>query len=161
MKIAVISDTHIPQACEKLPDSLLKELAKTDLIIHAGDLAGLSVLENLKKIAPVEAVIGNMDSHNMRKELPEKKILEIEGFRIGIIHGEGPPDRIQDYVKMKFAGEKLDCIIHGHSHTPYIEKIDNTIYFNPGSPTDKVFAPYNSYGILEITDKITPKIVRL
>ncbi|MFH1868305.1 MAG: metallophosphoesterase family protein [Candidatus Omnitrophota bacterium] len=161
MRVAVLSDTHIPLACKSLPEALLKEIEGVDLIIHAGDLVELSVLNDLVKIAPVEAVSGNMDSLKSGRSLPRKKILELGGFKIGITHGSGAPQNLICCLQQEFANQELDCIIYGHSHLPKIENIDGTIYFNPGSPTDKVIAPYNSYGILEITDKLTPKIVRL
>jgi putative phosphoesterase len=95
------------------------------------------------------------------RQLPKKKILEIGKFRIGVIHGEGHPDTLIDYVKEQFKGEKLDCVIYGHTHEPSIEKIDDTLYVNPGSPTDKVFAPYNSLVMMEIDDRIRAEIIRL
>ena len=161
MKIVVLSDTHIPASSDTLPEIVKEELKDADMIIHAGDLSEPSVYEELKNIAPVEAVVGNMDAHKLRRELPEKKILQIKNFRIGLVHGDGPPDNIINYVRGRFANEKLDCIIYGHSHDPKIETIDNTIYFNPGSPTDEIFAPYKSFGILEVNDKLTPKIIKV
>lgn len=161
MKIGVLSDTHIPLAAKSLPSVLLDELKGVDLIIHAGDLVELSVLDVLKRIAPTEAVAGNMDSYKTGRVLAQKKILELGGFRIGVIHGSGTPANLINYVQQSFKDEKLNCIIYGHSHTPSIKNIDDTIFFNPGSPTDKVFAPYNSCGILEIAEKLTPKIIRL
>lgn len=161
MRIGVLSDTHIPLNAKKLPDELIKGLKGVDLIIHAGDIIELSVLDELKRIAPVEAVAGNMDPRSVSRALPEKKILELGGFKIGVMHGSGPPYGLIDHIRRRFEGEKLDCIIYGHAHKASIEHIGRTIFFNPGSPTDKVMAPYNSYGILEITDKITPKIIKL
>jgi len=161
VKIIVISDTHIPETSDRLPDALLEEIKKADLLIHLGDITAHSVLEDLRNITKVEAMVGNMDSHNIRQELPKKKILEINGLKIGIVHGEGPPYKIRDYVKEVFADDKVDCVMHGHSHNPYTETEGGIIYMNPGSPTDMVFAPYNSYGVLEVDDRITAKIVRL
>ena len=161
MKIAVLSDTHIPTSTGRLPDNLIKQIRGVDLIIHAGDLEELSVLEELDKIAKTEAVVGNMDSHKVIRQLPKKKILEIGKFRIGVIHGEGHPDTLIDYVQEKFKGERLDCVIYGHTHEPKIEKIGDTLYLNPGSPTDKVFAPYNSFIMIEIDERIKPEIIRL
>jgi putative phosphoesterase len=161
MRVVVISDTHIPIAADRLPEALIKELNGADLILHAGDLVELTVLEGLKKFAPCEAVIGNMDCPQVRKALSEKKVLEVGGFKIGIIHGQGAPQTLLDFVQNKFIAERPDCIIYGHSHTPSIVTKDNIIYFNPGSPTDHIYAPYNAFGILEITDKITPSIIRL
>jgi hypothetical protein len=161
MRIAVISDTHIPATSDRLPDLLVKELKKCDMIIHAGDLTELSVLDTLKQIAPTEAVTGNMDTNKASSPLPAKKVIDVSGFKIGIIHGNGAPGNLKEYVDKEFEGQDLDCIIYGHSHIASIEKKGKTIFFKPGSPTDKVFAPYNSFGILEINDKIEPKIVRL
>jgi putative phosphoesterase len=161
MKIVVISDTHMPVPDNKLPEALIKELKDCELLIHAGDLTELSVLDVLKKLVHTEAVVGNMDSHKVRRALPEKKILQLGKFRFGIIHGYGSPRNLINYIQEKFKGEKLDCVIYGHSHTPSIDKVGDTIYFNPGSLTDKVFAPYNSFGIIEIGNEIAPKIIRL
>ncbi|HTZ11350.1 MAG TPA: metallophosphoesterase family protein, partial [Candidatus Margulisiibacteriota bacterium] len=61
-----------------------------------------------------------------------------------------------------FKDERADVIIFGHSHSPLNEKIGNTLYFNPGSATDKIFAPYNSYGVIEVNESgIKAKIVRI
>ena len=161
MKIAVISDTHIPATTDSLPEELISKIQGVDMIIHLGDFTELSVLNEFKKIAPVEAVAGNMDSHIVRRELPETRILELEGFKIGLVHGYGGPDGLIKYAKDIFKDSKLDCIIHGHSHIPRIDYVDGVLFFCPGSPTEKIFAPYNAFGILEINDKITPEIIRL
>jgi len=161
VKVAVISDTHIPATCNALPIMLLEGIKDADLIIHAGDCTELSVIEELEKIAPVEGVVGNMDTGMISRRFPVKKILELGSFKVGIAHGYGGPDKLIDYVKEMFKDEKIDCIIYGHSHIPKIDYINDVLYFCPGSPTEKVFAPYNSFGILEIGEKITPTIVRL
>lgn len=161
MKAVVISDTHIPASGNKLPDLLIKQLKKIDLIIHAGDLTELKVLEELNRFARTEAVVGNMDSFKVRRILPEKRILELGNFRIGVVHGVGHPDNLIPYVRQRFADEKLNCIIYGHSHRPSIDRLENIIYFNPGSPTDKIFASYNAFGILEIGEELVPRIIRL
>ncbi len=161
VKVIVISDTHIPAACGSLPDTLLEKLKGADIIIHAGDFTELSVIDVLKKIAPLYAVAGNMDCNMVKRQFPAKRIIELASFKIGIAHGYGSPDNLVAYVKNLFKEDKLDCIIYGHSHIPKIDYIDDTLYFCPGSPTEKVFAPYNSFGILEIDEKITPTIVRL
>jgi len=161
MKVAVVSDTHIPAACSSLPDALLEKLRGADLIIHAGDFTELSVIDELKKIAPLYAVAGNMDCNMVRRQFPAKRIIDLASFKIGIAHGHGSPDNLISYVKDLFKEDKLDCIIYGHSHIPKIDYIDNVLYFCPGSPTEKVFAPYNSFGMLEVGEKIIPTIIRL
>lgn len=150
MRIGIISDTHIPDKSAKLTDALLKALKGSDLILHAGDLIELSVLEDLKKIAKVEAVYGNMDPSNVKAVLKEKRIFSAAGKKICLMHGYGPPDKLIEVLKKEFSMEKPDIIVFGHSHAPINEYIDGILFFNPGSATDTVFAPYKSYGIIEI-----------
>lgn len=162
MKIAVIADTHIPGSAAKMPSKLYTHLKNCDLIIHAGDLVEMAVLEELRKIAETKAVYGNMDGFKVRKALPEKIVLKTCGKSIGITHGKGAPAGIVERAKKAFKDEKLDIIIFGHSHAPFNKVIDGTLFFNPGSPTDKVFAPYRSFGIIEIEgNTIKAEIVRL
>ena len=159
MKIGVISDTHIPANAEEIPRKILEDFKGVELILHAGDLVELYVLDTLKEIAEVKVVFGNMDTPRVRKALPQKEIIEIKNFKIGLVHGWGAPDQLREVVRKEF--RDVDVIVYGHSHSPLNESIEDVLFFNPGSPTDKVFAPYNSYGILEIDDTIRGEIIRL
>lgn len=150
MKIGVISDTHISDKNCKLPAELINVLKGCDLIIHAGDLIDLPVLELLKGISKVEAVCGNMDLPKVQSSLENKKILNVGGKKICLMHGYGRPDNLVNILKEEFSKEKPDVIIFGHSHVPMNEYVDGVLFFNPGSPTDTIFAPYRSYGIIEI-----------
>ncbi|MCX5700124.1 MAG: metallophosphoesterase [Candidatus Omnitrophica bacterium] len=162
MKIVAIADTHIPERSDKLPLELLEEIKLADAVIHAGDFVSLELFKELKAICKqVIAVRGNMDAGELAKELPEKEIFKVGKFRIGVMHGYGAPGRVAELLLLEFKKDKLDMIVFGHSHTPLNEKIGSVIMFNPGSPTDKVFAPYVSYGVIEIDDKIEAKIVKL
>jgi putative phosphoesterase len=132
------------------------------MIVHAGDLVELRVLDILKAVCPnTKAVCGNMDAYEVRRGLPEREIIKIANYKIGVIHGYGAPNRLIDLVSQSFKNDALDIIIFGHSHTGFSEKIKDILYFNPGSPSDKIFSPYNSYGIIEINDKIEAKIIKL
>ncbi|MFC1624295.1 metallophosphoesterase family protein [Candidatus Omnitrophota bacterium] len=150
MKIGVLSDTHIPVKFSQLPPSLLKALEGCGLILHAGDLTDPSVLEPLKKISKVEAVYGNMDSKETVSLLKDRRIFTVKGKRICLIHGYGRPDDLVGVLKEEFLKENPDIIVFGHSHMPMNEYIDGVLFFNPGSATDTIFAPYRSYGIIEI-----------
>src|SRR3989338_7005039 len=101
-KIGVLSDTHIPKAASDLPEIVYAELKNIDMIFHAGDLVQLEVLEKLQKIAPTYAVFGNMDMDDVRSALPEKDTVTIEGFKIGIIHGYGPPAKLVESISKEF-----------------------------------------------------------
>jgi putative phosphoesterase len=162
MKIGVIADTHIPERAEEIPQQILDAFKGVDMIIHAGDFVNLSVLDKLRTVCKnISAVWGNMDSYEIREKLPEKEIVKIGNFKVGIVHGYGPPNKLVELVTEIFKEEKIDLIIFGHSHSALNEKKGDILYFNPGSPTDKIFALYNSYGIIEINDKIKARIVRI
>ncbi|MBU1869711.1 MAG: metallophosphoesterase [Candidatus Omnitrophica bacterium] len=162
MKIGVISDTHIPDGAEVIPEKIINEFKKVDMIIHAGDLVDLKVLEQLKNLCKdVRAVWGNMDPQTVRKYLPEKQIIEVGKHRIGLMHGYGAPVNLIEILTKSFKNDKVDVIIFGHSHAPVNEKKQDILFFNPGSATDKIFAKFNSFGILEINDGITAKIIKI
>ncbi len=162
MKIGVISDTHISDREKDIPQQVLDAFKKVDMVIHAGDLVDLKVLDKLKSVCKdVRAVWGNMDPYEVRKDLPEKQIIEAGKYRIGVAHGYGPPNKIIDLVTEIFKKDNVDIIIFGHSHAAFNEKRGNTLYLNPGSPTDKMFSPWNSYGIIEINGKIEAKIIKI
>jgi len=159
MKIAVISDTHIPSAKSELPPKLLKSIAGADMIMHAGDIILPSVIDELSTIAPVEAVLGNMD-HYMGMELPIKRVLRILGHRIGMIHGYGSPAGIVQRIRMEF--KEVSCIVFGHTHSPMNKVMDNILFFNPGSPTDKRFAKNHTFGMLNVTEEsLTGEIITI
>ena len=163
MRIGIVSDTHIPERASRLPETILQEFKKVDLILHAGDLVELKVLDSLRlACGQVKAVYGNMDSLDVRSVLAEKEIIKINGRRIGLAHGFGPPGKIIESVSSLFKNDAVDAIVFGHSHVPLNETRGGILYFNPGSPTDRIFASYNSFGILELEkDKIEGTIIRI
>ena len=160
MKIGVISDTHIPGNCESIPKKIKECFSGVDMIIHAGDLTELSALDELALISPkVEAVCGNMDSEQVQRKLPKKKIINAGKFKIGLTHGSGP---VKDIIeRMGYEFKNVDVIIFGHSHLAVNIMRNGILFFNPGSATDTVFAEKKTIGILEINDKITGKIIPL
>lgn len=150
MKIGVLSDTHIPINDCQLPKAVTDALKSCDIIVHAGDFVDKCVIESLANISKLEAVYGNMDSNDIKSVLPEKKILTLANKKICLFHGYGNPDKLVDILKTMFVQEKPDIIIFGHSHVPMNKYIEGILFFNPGSATDTVYAPYRSYGIIEI-----------
>ncbi len=158
MKIGIISDTH----SYVVPQQVIDDFKAVDLIVHAGDFCSAADLRIFTKIKKVHAVFGNMDGLELRQILPERDIFEVEGLKIGLYHGHGPSGKVLDSVKAEFKKDKVDVVIFGHSHQPFNEKINSVLYFNPGSPSDIVRAPYCSYGILEINNgKVSGKIIKV
>jgi putative phosphoesterase len=130
-----------------------------DLIIHAGDIVQLSVLDHLREIAPVEAVAGNMDDEEVQQSLPAKKMLQLGKFRIGLIHGKYKIDRQREMIRQEFSD--VDLIIYGHSHAPFWGEVGGVLFLNPGSPNVKRYAPYNSVALLHVDDALAAEIVKL
>ena len=145
--IGFISDTH----------GLLRPEAKVrltgvDHIIHAGDIGGPDIIPNLKKIAPVTAIKGNIDQAAWATCFADEETLTIAGHKIFILHNRNELDggRPKD---------GYDIVISGHSHKPSIETIDNVLYLNPGSAGPRRFTLPIALAIMELTDgSIVPRI---
>jgi hypothetical protein len=164
MRILVISDTHIPVAADNLPSLIKEEAKKSDCCLHAGDFISWQAFEEISSLTKTHAVSGNMDTLQIREKLPEKLIIELEKVKVALIHGRGAPSNLIYYINKEFsdAFKDIDIFVFGHSHYPLDKEIEGKIYFNPGSPTDKVFTHYLSYGILEIKEKkIKRRIVKI
>lgn len=158
IKIGVVSDTHLPGYDERLKKIVDEHFGDADMIVHAGDLVDLSVLDSFAG-HEVKAVCGNMDYSSVKEKLPEQLFFEINGFKFAVVHGWGTPEGIEERILAKTG--KQDCIIYGHSHNPVCHQKDSVLFFNPGSPTDKRFAAYRSIGILEIDKDIRGRIINL
>ncbi|HVN88297.1 MAG TPA: YfcE family phosphodiesterase [Candidatus Binataceae bacterium] len=164
MRIGLISDTHIPEACEHLPARVFEVFRDVDLVMHAGDVYVNRVLDELATIAPVIAAVGNgdegLDGHRHKLE-PEERVrfahlLEVEGLRIGLAHALPTPDETSDEVFQRAMnthfGAPVDVLVMGHSHLEGVTRFGTTLVVNPGSatlPRNLVDVP-GTVGILEI-----------
>ena len=156
-RIGVLSDTHLRQHEPLLAAKLAGPFAGVDLILHAGDLVTTAVLEGLE--APqVLGVCGNMDDHVVAASLPVKRIVEVEGIRIGLIHGWGPPVGLAARVAKEF--QAVDCIVFGHSHRPMNARKDGVLFFNPGSVSRGVLGS-GTVGLLTVDGGISGRIIKL
>ena len=158
MKIGVISDTHLT-SCDKRLTRLLKDhFSDADLILHAGDLIDIRVLDAFAG-KEVKAVCGNMDLPSVRQSLPKKLILDLNNYKVGLIHGWGMPFGIESKL-LKEIG-RVDCLVYGHTHRATNAFKDGILFFNPGSATDRRFASHNTIGMLEIGETISGEIIDL
>src|SRR4051812_49647561 len=90
VRLAIISDTHLPRGARRIPDACLERLRAADLILHAGDLVAASVLDELEALGPpVAAVHGNIDEPALRDRLPERRVVEAAGVLVGMVHDAG------------------------------------------------------------------------
>jgi putative phosphoesterase len=106
------------------------------------------VLRELEAYAPVEAVYGNMDDPALREELTERRLVEVEGARIGLVHIPGPRAGREERLVSWFPG--CDAVVYGHTHVPQLERHRGVWILNPGSPTERRRAPRRSLLVLAI-----------
>jgi hypothetical protein len=161
VQIGILSDTHfsdLKQGIAFLDALAARYFREAAIILHAGDLVNPDILMAFAG-KTVHAVRGNMDPTSCG--LPVRKVIAVEGFRIGLVHGWGAPDTLEERVLREFQGESLDCLVYGHSHNPVCHRRDGLLLFNPGSPTDRRWAPYHSVGVLELGSRIEGRIIRL
>jgi putative phosphoesterase len=149
MRLAIISDTHMPRGDRALPEACVERLRAADAILHAGDLITLEVLELLQSLGPpVHAVHGNVDGPEVRAALPGARVVEVGGARIGMVHDAGPASGRMRRMRARFPG--ADAVVFGHSHLPLHESEDGFQLFNPGSPTERRRAPVHTMGEAEV-----------
>ncbi len=134
MLIGLISDTHIPDRGKALPAKVFESFENVDMILHAGDVTSTEILDRLSKIAPVTAIQGNTD-RMAGLELPRHEVIDANGLKIGITHGEVYPRGDSQQLAYIAKQMNVDILVSGHSHQPKIEQIDGVLLLNPGSPT--------------------------
>jgi len=151
MVVAVIADTHMPRGSRRLPDACVERIAAADLLLHAGDFSTLEVLRELESIGPpVAAVHGNVDSAELRRLLPEERIVEAGGARIALVHDAGARSGRLERMRRRFGG-RADAVVFGHSHLPLHERAAGGFQiFNPGSPTERRRAPAHTMGMARV-----------
>lgn len=149
-RVVVLSDTHIrPGGSRRLPDAVYTLLDEADVVLHAGDIVSADVLHELGGFAPTYAVLGNNDLDAALSHLPETRVVEVEGVRIGMIHDSGPREGRAARMRRRFPD--CDVVVFGHSHIPWNEPgLEGQLLFNPGSPTDKRMQPVHTAGLLDV-----------
>lgn len=161
MRIGLVADTHrSSRNMRPLPERLTQGLEECDLICHAGDVSARWVLDVLAEIAPVRAVAGNNEEYPLGNELPCELYLEIGNFKVGMMHGHGSKRTGRQLTYDRMRG-MVDCAVYGHSHRPEIVERDGLLMVNPGSPTQKRFAPHATFAILTIDDTMRAQLFDL
>lgn len=128
MRIALVSDTH-----DRILPSLFDTLQGVDEILHAGDICGEAALADLEAIAPVTAVLGNMDDRSLADRHPEELRLERGGIAIGMVHGHRFGHGLVDDLARHFDEWAPDLVVFGHSHEALDEVRGSIRCFNPGT----------------------------
>lgn len=148
--VGVISDTHgllRPEATDALKGS--------DLIVHAGDVGGTDILEQLRTIAPTFAVRGNVDTGAWAKALPITEVVDVGQLRLYVLHDLATLD-----LDPRAAG--FAAVISGHSHRPSAEVRHGVLYLNPGSVGPRRFTLPIAMARLRVTgDRLSHEMIAL
>jgi putative phosphoesterase len=166
LTIGVVSDTHIPDRVIELHPDLIPGLqqAGVEMIFHAGDISTQKTLDQLSRVAPVEAVRGNRDIFTPRN-IPFERRLDLNGVPVLLTHGHGSLthylwdkgiyavkgyvfERYQQYLTT--VAKQARVVVFGHTHRPANRLIDGTLFFNPGSAGPNYDNSQPSYGLLRI-----------
>ncbi|MBI3942369.1 MAG: metallophosphoesterase family protein [Chloroflexi bacterium] len=145
-RIGLISDTHMPERWLALPPPVFDVLDGVDLVLHAGDVGALWVLDQLSKVAPVVAVHGNDDSTEAQRELPYQQVVTVGGRRILLSHTHFP-EREQELASRRIdawepklarwtsLGQRVGAavLVFGHTHIPMALQRQEVLLVNPGA----------------------------
>lgn len=178
-RVAVVSDTHVADDGEPLPEELIEALAGSELILHCGDLDSLIVLDHLERIAPVLAVRGYPDPREPGDRLADvTRVVEVDGVRIGMVHDprwpgprfdfthtlEFPPGRpVHELTAQKF-GEPVDVVCFGDTHEEFVGWYQGVLFVNPGSPTRPGMrhgpAELGTFALLDVANGVVSAEIR-
>jgi len=143
--LLLLADTHVPKRARDLPAAVWDEVARADVVVHAGDWVELDLLDRLEeRAAGLIGVVGNNDGPALRARLPEVARADLDGLRLAVVHDTGP-SRGRD-ERMAAAFPDVDVLVFGHSHIPWDTTATGGLrLLNPGSPTDRRWQPACSY----------------
>ena len=147
MKIGILSDTHLNGPAPWFQRQVEICFADCPVILHAGDLTDISVLQAFKG-KEVHGVHGNMCHHSSSSTLPREKVVTIDGFRIGLTHGREYRSQVEENLIHHF--DEVDCIVSGHTHQPVCHRLFDILFVNPGSFTGT--GRYGAPGTFAILD---------
>jgi putative phosphoesterase len=136
-------------------------LRGADVILHAGDVSTVAVLEELRALGPpVHAVCGNVDEAALRELLPSELVIDAGGVQIGMTHDAGPQAGREERLARRFPAAA--AVVYGHTHRPQVERHGTLWILNPGSPTERRRAPEHTMLLLEVeAGEIRPELVTL
>ncbi len=156
--IAVIADTHFSDRPRPLPGEVVDVLRSADLILHAGDFCSVEAYDLIRDLGELRGVVGNNDALPLLRTLPMRRSFRFGEFTAAMIHGHGFGRlTARQAAEQELAGT-VDLAIFGHSHQSYQQSHAGTLFFNPGSPTQKRWEPRHSYGVIRIDNEIDAQL---
>ncbi|MGH7448011.1 MAG: metallophosphoesterase family protein, partial [Longimicrobiales bacterium] len=151
MRVGLISDTH-----NLLRPQVFGVFDGVDLILHAGDVGDMDIIVELETIAPVQAVLGNTDSMELRPRLQDELRLELEGHRVVVVHGHalGSPNA----ERLLAVYPDADVIVYGHTHRQRLDELDGCFIVNPGAAGAARFDLKPSVALLTLDPNVAPLV---
>ena len=159
MRLLLISDTHVPKRARDLPAVVWDEVARADVVIHAGDWVEPGLLDVLEERATrLVACWGNNDGNELRRRLPERADITLGGVRFTVVHESGASGGRE--ARMAKLYPDTDVLVFGHSHIPWDTTAATGLrLLNPGSPTDRRRQPYCTYMTTTVADRALGDVV--
>lgn len=159
IRAGVLSDTHLTRVDDHFRRLVRRCFRDCDVIIHAGDITDLPVLEVFAG-KTVYAVHGNMCQARVVDRYPEQLLFTINGYTVALAHGALLGQDIGQSLWNLFP--EADCLIYGHTHRPMCQRYGRVLMLNPGSfqATGRYGAP-GTYALLEAGDELQARILEV
>ncbi|MCU1697256.1 MAG: hypothetical protein JWR34_3319 [Mycobacterium sp.] len=154
----MIADTHLPKRARDMPAVVWDEVARADLVLHAGDWVEPSLLDELEERAErLVACWGNNDGDELRRRLPERADVMLGGLRFTVVHETGASGGRDARMAMLYPD--TDVLVFGHSHIPWNTTAKTGLrLLNPGSPTDRRRQPFCTYMTATVADGVLSEV---
>jgi putative phosphoesterase len=145
VRLLLLADTHVPRRARDLPAEVWDEVARADVVLHAGDWVEPSLLDELSaRAARLVACWGNNDGAELRSRLPERADVVLAGLHVTVVHETGASAGRETRMSRQYP--ETDVLVFGHSHIPWDTTTDTGLrLLNPGSPTDRRRQPFCTY----------------
>ena len=159
MQLLLIADTHVPKRAKDLPAAVWDQVADVDVVLHAGDWVTPALLDDLeRRAARLVACWGNNDGDELRRRLPERADVTLDGVRFTVVHETGASGGREARMAARYPD--TDVLVFGHSHIPWDTTTGSGLrLLNPGSPTDRRRQPYCTYMTTTVVDSVVGDVV--
>ncbi|MCV7402732.1 metallophosphoesterase [Mycobacterium fragae] len=159
MRLLLLADTHVPRRAPDLPAQVWAEVARADVVLHAGDWVAPELLDTLSaKAARLVACWGNNDGPVLRSRLPERADVLLERLHFTVVHETGAASGREARMSRRYPD--TDVLVFGHSHIPWDTTTSTGLrLLNPGSPTDRRRQPSCTYMTATVDDGVLIDVV--
>jgi uncharacterized protein len=159
VRLLLIADTHVPKRARDLPTTVWDEVARADVVVHAGDWIAPELVDELTaRSARLVGCWGNNDGPEVRSRLPERADVTLDGVRLTVVHETGAAGGRE--ARMARLYPDTDVLVFGHSHIPWDSTTATGLrLLNPGSPTDRRRQPFCTYVTARIEDATVTDVI--